>query len=95
HAVMAKEGILPTLDDMFGPGGRQLLAQMPFEGAYALRVASLLELLDHYRGELTVIEAKLAARLAGHQGDRRAARATRSPSSAVRLKDLADRHRER
>ena len=29
HAVMAKEGILPSLDDMFGPGGRQLIAQMP------------------------------------------------------------------
>src|SRR5918996_4618926 len=52
HAVMAKEGILPTLDDMFGPGGRQLIAQMPFEGAYRLRVSSLLELLDHYIGEL-------------------------------------------
>jgi hypothetical protein len=48
HAVMAKEGILPTLDDMFGPGGRQLIEQMPFEGAYKLRVTSLLELLDHY-----------------------------------------------
>lgn len=34
HAVMAKEGILPTLDDMFGPGGRTLIDQMPFEGAY-------------------------------------------------------------
>ena len=33
HAVMAKKGILPSLDDMFGPGGRQLLEQMPFEGA--------------------------------------------------------------
>jgi len=30
HAVMAKEGILPTLDDMFGPGGRALIDQMPF-----------------------------------------------------------------
>jgi transposase len=68
HAVMAKEGILPTLDDMFGPGGRQLIAQMPFDGAYKLRVTSLLELLDHYAGELTVVEAELAARLAGHEG---------------------------
>lgn len=37
HAVMAKEGILPTLGDMFGPGGRQLIEQMPFEGTYRLR----------------------------------------------------------
>jgi transposase len=68
HAVMAKEGILPCLDDMFGPGGQQLLDQMPFEGAYAMRVASLRKLLDVYVGELTVVEAELAARLAGHQG---------------------------
>ena len=68
HAVMAKEGILPTLDDMFGPGGRARLEQMPFEGAYGLRVSSLLTLLDHYAGELTVVEAELAARFADHQG---------------------------
>ena len=24
HAVMAKQGILPELDDMFGPGGQKL-----------------------------------------------------------------------
>jgi hypothetical protein len=42
---MAKEGILPSLDDMFGPGGQALLDQMPFEGAYALR-----KLLDIYAG---------------------------------------------
>lgn len=68
HAVMAKEGILPSLDDMFGPGGQQRLDQMPFEGAYAMRVASLRKLLDVYAAELTVVEAELAARLDGHQG---------------------------
>jgi transposase len=68
HAVMAKEGILPTLDDMFGPGGRQLIEQMPFDGAYGLRVRSLLDLLDHYARELLVVEAELAHRLAGHPG---------------------------
>jgi transposase len=68
HAVMAKEGILPTLDDMFGPGGQKLLDQMPFEGAYGLRVASLRKLLDIYAGELTVVEAELGARFKDHQG---------------------------
>lgn len=68
HAVMAKEGILPSLDDMFGPGGQQLLDQMPFEGAYAMRVVSLRKLLDVYAAELTIVEAEVAARLAGHQG---------------------------
>lgn len=68
HAVMAKQGILPSLDDMFGPGGRQLIAQMPFDGAYKLRVESLLELLDHYARQLVVVEAELAHRLADHAG---------------------------
>src|SRR5262249_23731668 len=68
---MAKEGILPALDDMFGPGGRQLIAQMPFEGRYELRVTSLLELLNHYARELVVVEAELAQRLAGHPVMRR------------------------
>ena len=53
---------------MFGPGGQQLLDQMPFEGAYALHVDSLRKLLDIYAAELTVVEADLAARLADHQG---------------------------
>ncbi|HET6753149.1 MAG TPA: IS110 family transposase [Jiangellaceae bacterium] len=68
HAVMAKEGILPCLDDMFGPGGQVRLDQMPCEGAYALRVDSLRKLLEVYAGELTVVEAELAARLADHAG---------------------------
>ena len=38
HAVMAKFGILPNLDDMFGPGGQKLLDEMAFEGVYAIRV---------------------------------------------------------
>jgi transposase len=68
HAVMAKEGFLPTLDDMFGPGGQRLLDEMPFSGAYADRVASLRDLLDVYARELHIIEWHLARKLNGHQG---------------------------
>jgi transposase len=46
HAVMAKLGILPPLSDMFGPTGQGRLDEMPFEGAYATRVASLRGLLE-------------------------------------------------
>src|SRR5437588_4267720 len=38
HAVMAKEGVLPALDDMFGPGGQRLLTQMELADAYLTRV---------------------------------------------------------
>jgi transposase len=65
---MAKEGTLPALDGMFGPGGQVLLDKMPSEGAYAMRVASLRKLLGIHPGELVVVEAELASRLAGHKG---------------------------
>jgi transposase len=70
HAVMAKLGILPTLDDMFGPGGQRHLDEMPFTGAYAIRIASLRDLLELYGRELAMIEQVVARRLRGHVGYR-------------------------
>jgi transposase len=68
HAVMAKLGILPTMTDMFGPTGQVLLDEMPFEGAYGIRVESLRDLLEIYGRELAVVERAVHARLAGHAG---------------------------
>ena len=68
HAVMAKLGILPTLTDMFGPVGQALLDEMPFDGAYAIRVESLRDLLELYERELTMVERHLHRRLADHKG---------------------------
>ena len=68
HAVMAKLGILPTLDDMFGPGGQKLLDDMDFGGAYATRVESLRDLIALYDRELAMVERQLSRRLAGHRG---------------------------
>ena len=70
HAVMAKEGILPSLDDMFGPGGQALLDQMPLEGAYAIRVESCRDLLELYGRELAMVESVLRRRLGDHAGYR-------------------------
>ena len=53
---------------MFGSGGQALMDKMPFEGAYAMRVGSLRKLLGIYAGELVVVEAELASRLAAHKG---------------------------
>jgi transposase len=68
HAVMAKLGILPTLTDMFGPTGQVLLDEMPLDGAYAVRVESLRDLLEIYERELTLVERHLHRRLADHKG---------------------------
>ena len=70
HAVMAKEGILPTLDDMFGPGGQVLLDKMPFEGVYAIRVESLRDLLEIYERELALVDRETRRRLKDHEGYR-------------------------
>jgi transposase len=70
HAVMAKQGILPPYGDMFGPVGQVLLDAMPFEGAYAIRVDSLRDLLELYERELTMVTRALHRRLADHQGYR-------------------------
>lgn len=72
HAVMAKNGILPALDDMFGPGGQLLLDKMgtsgAIDGAYLLRVESLRDLLEVYERELKLVERELALRFKDHQG---------------------------
>jgi hypothetical protein len=68
HAVMAKLGILPPMSEMFGPTGQGLLDEMPFEGAYATRVASLRGLLERYEAELVLVEHQLHGRLADHKG---------------------------
>lgn len=70
HAVMAKEGILPELDDMFGPGGQVLLDKMPLGDVFAIRVESLRDLLEIYERELKMVEGHLARRLKAHQGYR-------------------------
>jgi transposase len=68
HAVMAKLGILPPQLEMFGPTGQVLLDAMPFEGAYAVRVESLRDLLEIYERELALVERALHSRLADHKG---------------------------
>jgi len=70
HAVMAKLGIQPGCGEMFGPVGQALLDEMPFEGAYAIRVESLRDLLEVYERELAMVTAELHRRLVDHPGYR-------------------------
>ncbi len=52
HAVMAKQGVLPRTDDMFGPGGNRQLDQMELDRNYAIRVQSLRDLIRGYDREI-------------------------------------------
>jgi len=68
HAVMAKQGILPGLDDMFGPGGQRLLDEMPFDRVYRLRVESLRDMIDRYDHEVAALEREIHTWLRDDKG---------------------------
>jgi transposase len=70
HAVMAKEGVLPSVTDMFGPAGTRQLDQMPLGDAYTIRVESLRDLIELHDREVTMLEAQIRSRLRGHRGYR-------------------------
>jgi hypothetical protein len=75
---MAKLGILPPLDDMFGPGGQRHLDEMAFDGAYAIRIASLRDLLEIYGRELAMIERAIARLFGAMSANGRSRRSTGS-----------------
>ena len=63
---MAKQGILPGLDDMFGPG--VLLDKMPLDQPYRYRVDSLRRLIEIFDDEIDIAESQVHKRLRGHRG---------------------------
>ena len=70
HAVMAKCGVLPSLDDMFGPGGQVLLDKMELPQPYRYRVDSLRRLLSVFDDEIDIAESQVRKRLRAHRGYR-------------------------
>jgi transposase len=70
HAVMAKEGVLPGVSDMFGPAGNVELDQMQLGDAYTIRVESLRDLIELYDREVVMLEAQIRGRLRGDRGYR-------------------------
>jgi transposase len=68
HAVMAKEGILPTRGDMFGPGGHAQLSSMEVAANYRTRVESLLELIELYDRQVKMLERDIHTQLKDDRG---------------------------
>jgi transposase len=56
HAVMAKEGVLPSVGDMFCKAGNRQLDQMGLASNYAARVRSLRELIGVYDHQIVELE---------------------------------------
>src|SRR5215831_10443368 len=63
HAVMAKEGVLPGVIDIFGPKGQTLLDAMELADAYLVRVESLRDLIEVYDREVMMLERRIHERL--------------------------------
>jgi transposase len=70
HAVMAKAGVLPTVTDMFGPGGTAQLDDLALGPAYDAKVASLRRLIAVYDAEIAPLDAQIRERLRSHRGYR-------------------------
>jgi transposase len=68
HAVMAKEGVLPTVADMFGDAGNTQLDTMTLGDSYFTRVESLRDLIAHHDREVAMLERRIHTELRGHRG---------------------------
>jgi transposase IS116/IS110/IS902 family protein len=68
HAVLAKEGVLVPMSDLFGVAGARLLDELRLGPAYALRVASLPSLITAYDREITMLGREISTALAGDVG---------------------------
>jgi transposase len=70
HAVLAKQGVLLAVSDVFGVRGRRLLAAAPLDAAYRWRVEALCRLIDTVTVEIEAAAEWITARLADHAGYR-------------------------
>jgi transposase len=68
HAVMAKEGVLPGVLDMFGPGGNAQLDALELAPAYTNRIESLRDLIERYDREVAMFERLIHQQLRDHTG---------------------------
>ena len=69
-AVLAKHGLHPPVDDLWGPGGTRYLDEVALDEPYAMKVASLRELVTVFNRELALVEAETRRRLADDAGYR-------------------------
>jgi len=67
-AVLAKEGLHPPIDDLWGVGGTHYLDGLKLPEAYAIRMQSLRQLVGVYSGEVEKLEREVHGLLADHAG---------------------------
>jgi transposase len=70
HAVLAKQGLLLAVSDIFGVRGRRLLATAPLDPPFRARANALCRLIDAYDFEIDAVSTQLRGQLAVHSGYR-------------------------
>lgn len=68
HAVLAKEGVVVPMTDLFGVGGQRLLDEVELGRAYRIRVESLRDLIKLCDREIAILEKETAPFFAGDLG---------------------------
>jgi transposase len=68
HAVLAKQGVIVPVSDLFGVAGRELLENVALDQAYRMRVDSLVELIDVFDSEVATFDIEIRRRVADHPG---------------------------
>jgi transposase len=68
HAVMAKQGVLPQVGDLFCAAGRRQLDELGLDPGYMLRVESLRDLIEIYDREIVMLEREIHHRLRDDRG---------------------------
>jgi transposase len=59
HGVMAKNGILPVVGEMWGPAGTAQLDSLELPKAYTTRIESLRDLLEIYDREIALLDGDI------------------------------------
>ena len=70
HAVLAKEGVLPSVRDMFCGSGNAQLDALELGDAYTTRVESLRDLIERYDREVGMLERTIYQRVRDDRGYR-------------------------
>ena len=68
HSVLAKEGVPVPMTDLFGTAGQDLLDTTKLGRSYAIRVASLRELILAYDNQVEMLEGEIDDFLGGDKG---------------------------
>lgn len=70
HSVLGKEGVIPVLSTLWGPGGARFLEQLSLGDAYEYRVESLRDLIGVYDREITELDRRIHLQLRNDAGYR-------------------------